>query len=208
MMLIQSGIVVAILRGKDAGWSAQRRDAERNLIADLLSRHRLHMAAGLLLALVAETISPIMLAWLLPAVAGLVLAIPLSGLTASSAVGDGVARAGLLLTPEDTSPPPLDALAAAARRFYCQAVADGRDIIRLLRDEQRRRVHFALLDRFNDRKRGHVDPVHALAAAKIAEAQTVEEALSFLDEGEQVVALAMPELCERLAALPASASGR
>jgi len=207
MMLIQSGIVIAILRGQDAGWSAQRRDLERNSIGELFGRHRLHMAAGLLLALVAETISPVMLAWLLPAVAGLVLAIPLSGVTASSAVGDKVARAGLLLTPEGSFPPPLDALTASARRFYSQATANGRDIVRLLRDDQRRRIHFALLDRFDDRKRGHVDPVHALAAAKIAEAHSVEEALSFLDEREQLAALAMPELCERLAALPVSAPG-
>jgi membrane glycosyltransferase len=42
----------------------------------------------------------------------------------------------------------------------------------------------------------------AVAAAKIAEARSVEEALSFLDHREQVTALATPELCERLAALP------
>lgn len=207
MMLVHSGIVAAILRGRDAGWSAQRRHLERNSIGELFDRHRLHMAAGLLLAVVADTISPIVLAWLLPAVAGLVLAMPLSGLTASSLVGDRFRRIGLLATPEESSPPPIETLAASRRAAYRQAVADGHDVFRLLRDDLRRRIHFALLDRCEERKRGHVDPLQALAAAKIADARTVEEALSFLDEREQVVALAMPELCERLAALPPSTAG-
>ena len=85
-------MVVAILLGGDAGWSAQRRDAGRNSIGELFDRHRLHMAAGLVLALFASTISPILVAWLLPAIVGLVLAIPVSGATASAAIGDRLRR--------------------------------------------------------------------------------------------------------------------
>ena len=114
-------------------------------------------------------------------------------------------QAGLLMTPEEPSPPPIDAAASAARVVYRHAAINSYDVVRLLRDDRRRRIHFALLDRFDDRRRGHVDPVHALAAAKIAEAHSVEEALSFLDQGEQIAALDMPELYERLAALPVSA---
>ncbi len=44
-----------------------------------------------------------------------------------------------------------------------------------------KRQHLALVDRLGDRPRGKVDPTAALAAAKIAEAETVEEAVSFLD---------------------------
>jgi membrane glycosyltransferase len=205
MMLIQSGMVAAILRGLDAGWSAQRRHLEKNSLGELFDRHRLHVAAGLALALAADTISPIMLAWLLPAIAGLVLAIPLSGLTASAAIGDRFRRLRLLAIPEESSVPAVETAAASRRPAYREIVASGHDVIRLLRDERRRRIHFALIDRQHERKRGHIDPTEAIAAAKIAEARSVEEALSFLDSHEQVTALATPELCERLAALPAAA---
>jgi membrane glycosyltransferase len=204
MMLIQSGMVASILRGLDAGWSAQRRHLERNSWAELFDRHRLHMAAGLVLALVADAISPIMLAWLLPAIAGLVLAMPLSGVTASAAIGDRLRRWRLLAIPEELSVPAIETNAAARRPVYREIVASGHDVIRLLRDERRRRIHLALVDRHLDRQRGHIDPTEAMAAAKIAEARSVEEALSFLDSREQVTALATPELCERLAALPAA----
>jgi len=204
MMLIQSGMVAAILRGLDAGWSAQRRELERNSLGELFDRHRLHVAAGLVLALAADAISPIMLAWLLPAIAGLVLAIPISCATASSAIGDRFRRAGVLATPEEASEPSVEKLAAARRPVYREIVASGPDVVRLLRDERRRRIHLALIDPHLDRKRGHIDPIEATAAAKIAEARSVEEALSFLDKREQVTALATPELCERLAALPAA----
>jgi membrane glycosyltransferase len=205
MMLIQSGMVASILRGLDAGWSAQRRHLERNAWTELFDRHRLHMAAGLVLALVADTISPIMLAWLLPAIAGLVLAMPLSGVTASAAIGDRLRRLRLLAIPEEMSEPPIETQAAVRRPVYREIVASGHDVILLLRDERRRRIHLALVDRHLDRQRGHIDPTEAMAAAKIAEARSVEEALSFLDSREQVTALATPELCERLAALPAAA---
>jgi len=200
-------MVVAILRGGDAGWSAQRRDTERNSFGELFDRHRLHMAAGLVLAVLADTISPILLAWLLPAIVGLVFAIPISGVTASGTIGDRVRRAGILATPEETAPSSIERLATACRPFYREVSGSVRDIICLLRDEQRRRVHLSLVDRHLERQRGHVDPVEAVAAAKIAEARSVEEALAFLDEREKVTALETPELCERLAALPITEAG-
>ncbi len=204
MMLIQTGMVMSILRGKDSGWSAQRRDVDRNSWLELFNRHRLHVAAGLILAIAAEAISPVMLAWLMPAIAGLVLAIPVSGFTASAKIGERLRAAGILTIPEETTTPAIETTAAAQRPAYREIVAAGTDVIRLLRDERRRRTHLALVDRHHERKRGHIDPIMATAAAKIAEARSVEEALSFLDHREQVTALATPELCERLAALPAA----
>ena len=203
MMLIQSGMVSSILRGKDSGWNPQRRDDGRIGLRELFVRHRWHMAGGVALAVAAELISPVMLAWLLPAIAGLVFAMPLSALTASPIVGDIVRRDGLLRTPEEAFIPPIETAARAHRPIYREIAASGSDVIPLLRDERRRRVHLALIDRHSaERARGHVDPVEVIAAAKIAQARSVEEALSFLDPREQATALATPELCERLAALP------
>jgi membrane glycosyltransferase len=204
MMLIQTGMVVSILRGKDAGWSAQRRDVDKNSWSELFNRHRLHVAAGIVLAIAADSISPVMVAWLMPAIAGLVLAIPVSGLTASARLGQLLRRQGILSIPEETETPAIEIQAAAFRPAYREVVATGLDVVWLLRDERRRRTHLALIDRAHERKRGHIDPVMAVAAAKIAEARSFEEALSFLDHREQVTALATPELCERLAALPAA----
>jgi membrane glycosyltransferase len=202
MMLIQTGMVFSILRGRDAGWSAQRRDVDKNSWGELFNRHRLHVAAGIVLAIAAESISPVMVLWLLPAIAGLVLAIPVSGLTASAKLGARLRNDGILSIPEETHTPAIETAADLHRPAYREIVAAGLDVVRLLRDDRRRRTHLALIDRHHERQRGHVDPVMAVAAAKIAEARSVEEALSFLDHREQVTALATPELCERLAALP------
>ena len=65
-----------------------------------------------------------LLAWMSPAILGLVLAVPLSAFMGSAAAGRWLARMGLLLTPEERTPPPL---AGGRRRARprCSAPAAG-----------------------------------------------------------------------------------
>lgn len=205
MMLIQTGAISEILMRRDAGWKPQRRDDGGLPIRDLVHRHRWHVLSGIALALAAVADSLVLLAWLAPAVLGLVLAVPISALTGSSAVGRIVKRAGFLRTPEETEPPRIRRLMTMLRPVYRAAVDNRPDLVTMVTDPLWRRQHLALVDRLGERPRGKVDPVAALAAAKIAEAETVDEAVGFLDSKERATVIATPRLVEALSRLPRAA---
>jgi len=202
MMLVQTGAISEILMRRDAGWKPQRRDDGGLPIRDLVHRHRWHVISGLALALAAWADSWVLLAWLSPAVTGLILAVPISGLTGSSAVGRRIRALGLLRTPEETSPPAIRLRMAEARPSYEAAVDRTPDLVRVVTDPVWKRQHLALVDRLGERPRGKVDPTAALAAAKIQEAETVEEAVAFLDARERATVIATPRLVETLSRLP------
>ena len=201
MMLIQTGVIVSIAVGADAGWKPQRREDGHVPLAGLIRRHRWHVASGLVLACGAYAVSPAMLAWLSPAIAGLVLSVPVSSLTASPAVGRFVKWTGLLRTPEEADKPPVEQAADLARAVYRDSLAKLPGFVEHLADDRRRRMHLALIDRPRYRARGKIDAVEALAAVKIDEAGSLEEAVSFLAPDEQAITLATPALFERLGRL-------
>src|SRR5215813_6137277 len=105
MMLMQSTQVLGIMTGRDAGWKAQRRDDGSIPFRELVRHHRSHTLCGVLLAIVAYSVSPVLLAWMSPIVLGLVLAIPVSAITGWPALGQAVRRLGLLRTPEEIALP-------------------------------------------------------------------------------------------------------
>ena len=201
-MLIQSRMIISILIGNDAGWRPQRRDNGTVSWGDLLRFHWWHMAFGIVMGLLAYSISPAALAWLAPAVVGLAVALPVSAAKASVAVGNAIRRSGLLQTPQENIRPAIVRTALAVRRLHRMAVAAAPDLPGVIRDSGRRRDHLALVDRANGRVRGEVDPVEAIAMAKINQARTLDEALSYLSPEERSVTLASPELVERLGAMP------
>ena len=97
---------------------------------------------------------------------------------------------------------PLCSAAAAIRPAYEKAAAAHASLATLAEDDAARSRHLALLDRIPDRPRGHVDTIEAMAAAKIEEADTIEEAVSFMTPPERSMVLATPSLLARLVALP------
>ena len=72
MMLIQSAVIVAIIRGGDSGWKPQRRDDGGFRLAEAFMAHRWHVAAGLVLAVGAWAVSASMVAWMAPAIVSLI----------------------------------------------------------------------------------------------------------------------------------------
>jgi membrane glycosyltransferase len=151
-----------------------------------------------------------MFAWLSPAVAGLMLAVPVSAVTAGRRNGVALRRAGLLRVPEEAVEPTVANAARALRPVYAAAEAEAGDFVALIHDERRRRIHRSLIDRVPDRPRGQVDPLEAVAFARIAEAQSPEEAISFLTPAERAFVLASPDLFEVLAdigTIPAAERG-
>ena len=120
MMLVQSSAIAQILTGRDSGWAAQARDADRVPWPLLWRFHRRHMLAGASSSpSTAGAISWRLLAWMSPALLGLVLAVPLSAFMGSARAGRRLARLGLLVTPEERRPPPLAAAAERARPRRC-----------------------------------------------------------------------------------------
>jgi membrane glycosyltransferase len=206
MMMIQSGIVFSVLLGRDSGWKPQRRDDGQFTLAEFWRRHRWHMAGGIVLAVAAYFVSPAMLAILSPAVIGMLLAVPTSAMTASTRLGRAARRFGLLQTPEEIARPEIGRAAMRRRPAHRSVVAASPDIRSLVSDDWRRRYHLALVDAGKDRRRGEIDPVEAIAAAKLGEARTLDEALDYLGPDEQAVALATPALFERLSLLSQSAT--
>lgn len=102
LMLTQTTAVAQILSGRDAGWKAQRRDDGSVPFAFAMRFHAQHMIAGAIIALICWWVSPGLLLWMTPVVAGLVLAGPLNWLTGQRA---GPVLTVLLGTWEDRDPP-------------------------------------------------------------------------------------------------------
>ncbi len=202
-MLMQSGVIISILRGKDAGWKPQQRDGGGLTWRQAFRWHRWHMAAGIALAVSAYMISPMMVAWLSPLIVGLFLSVPISLFTSSPVVGARVRRLGLLVTPEESAPPKIGSEVLTVRPIHRATVSSTPDIRNLVQDAWRRQLHLALVDTVSDRPRGDIDLVQAVAAAKIGEAESLDEALASLRPEEQAVALATPILFTRLSDLGA-----
>jgi membrane glycosyltransferase len=205
MMVIHSRHVFDILTGRDSGWSSQRRGAARMSWAEALARHWMHTAFGAVIALAAFLLSPALLAWVSPAVTGLVLAIPLSRISGSERAGRMLERLGLLRIPEETRPPRVmahrNALAAGAERLPADALRY------LAQHASARFAHIAgNLARPAD-VRGRPDPHRLLAQEKIEHAHSLDEALGWLTAEERVEVAADVRLLARLANLAQHAHG-
>lgn len=106
MMLVQSRAVASVLTGRDAGWKAQRRGGAIPM-GEIVRHHLWHTVVGVAMGVAAWLVSPALLFWMIPVVAGLVLAIPISALTARPGAGRFTMRCGMFRTPEETLPPPV-----------------------------------------------------------------------------------------------------
>jgi membrane glycosyltransferase len=162
--------------------------------------------AGVALAGAATSISWAMLAWLAPAVVGMVLAAPLSKLVASGDVGRAIRRTGLLRTPEETTTPAVARSVDLLLPVYRAAVEGAPDLGRLVSDASLLERHLAVVDRAPTPPSKRFDAVEAVAEKKIREARV--EAIALLSLEEQGRVLARPSLLRLLAALHDAQSSR
>ena len=84
---------------------SQRRDDGSIPLKSIARRHRAHTVLGLITLFAAALISPSLIVWMSPTIAGLIFAIPLSWASGSLSLGLAMRSVGLLRTPEETSPP-------------------------------------------------------------------------------------------------------
>lgn len=203
MMLIHSGAVMSILIGQDSGWNPQRRGDGSLPIKYLIYRHRWHMTFGVFLTLAAYFNSLALLAWLSPAIAGMLLSVPLSMLTGSWKLGAMLKKIHLLRTPDETQRPAIRQSMDQTSPIYKEAIAACPDLVELVSDSYWHALHLALIDRVPARPLGQVNAVEATATMKINEATTIREAVSYLTKQEQALVLATPQLFNALSRLPA-----
>ncbi len=203
MMLIQSGAVMHILFGRDTGWNPQRRDDGSIPIADVVRRHRSHVALGVIAGVSAFLIAPSLFGWMSPTILGLVLAIPISAASASLALGLSLRAKGLLLTPEETSPP---AVVTRSNELAKQLDRYGFDEAEGLRalwaDERLRSAHLDMLPPAPRRMRGEVDAERAVAEAKLSDARCIADLLAWLKPKEAMVVMGDRALLTIVATLP------
>ena len=180
-----------IVFGFDTGWDPQRRDDGSVPFAAIVRRHRSHVALGVLSAGRGLLISPSLVAWMSPTIAGLMLAILISWATSQRWLGLVFRRAGVLTTPEETTTPPVAKRARALSKALARAGED--DVNGLLAHPRRpgvaRTARRAGCRRARPRQRGQITADRASAEAKIADAETIEDAVQWLNRGERLVTL-------------------
>ena len=216
MMLVQTGHVMHILFGFDTGWNPQRRDDGSVPFRDIVRKHRSHMALGVVSLFAGLLISPSLVAWMSPTIAGLVCAIPISWASGQLALGLGLRRLGLLSTPEENHPP---AVATRANALAADLGAEGHDtadgLQLLYEDHAFRQAHELFLPTGKRRARGDITSERAMAEAKLHDAETLEDLQRWLKRNEKMTLLhdrALIDIAMRLPRIaglqPATAGGR
>jgi membrane glycosyltransferase len=197
LMLTQTRQIWEILRGQDSGWAVQNRHSSAVDWRMLRQRHGLQTLLGVVAAVILAWFSLPLLAWMAPALLGLVLAIPLSAASASTSLGAAARRLGLLLTPEEVAVP---SVIEFRDRLELDFAADleAATLEALLADDQAWDRHSAAVDTLKPYRRGQPDVSALSAHAKIADAQNTEEALSWLTARELLAVLGDSALFEQL----------
>jgi membrane glycosyltransferase len=198
-MLIQSGHVVAILFGRDAGWRPQRRDdgsMPLNQVAQLYWRHT---CLGFLFGGIAWLVSPYLALWMSPVVLGLALAIPLAVLAAAIAPGSALRRLGLLRIPEELRPPVEIARAGSLYRELKGTEASAESAFtRLAGDPILAEEHRRMLPPLRRRGQDPLDVPLLIALARIDEADSGIAAWGAMSREERIAALCNLEAFDRL----------
>jgi membrane glycosyltransferase len=208
MMMVHAGHVLHILFGFDTGWEPQRRDDGTVPFRSIVRRHRDHVILGVVSLVAALLISPSLAAWMSPTIAGLILAIVLSWSSGLKSVGFALRRAGLLVTPEEQTPPPIATRANALSETLAAEGHDQADGLRVLHDDPEfSLLHQSFLPPAPHRERGDITPERAMAVAKLSDARTIDDAVTWLQRKERVALLQDRALIALLGRLPASGQG-
>ncbi|MBV8910030.1 MAG: glucans biosynthesis glucosyltransferase MdoH, partial [Gammaproteobacteria bacterium] len=106
MMLFHSTFVVQTLAGKSVSWNAQDRSERGLTVREALRRQKWHLVLGVVWGASMAWLAPQFFWWLTPVLAGLISCVWLTVWTSRPSAGLRLQRSGLLLTPEETAPPP------------------------------------------------------------------------------------------------------
>jgi membrane glycosyltransferase len=121
MMVFHSTFVITTLAGRPVTWNAQDRGDRGVTFGDALARHRWQILLGIIWGVAIMTLAPRFIWWIMPVLAGLLLSAFLTMISSRVDVGVALRRYGLLLTPEETTPP----AELAARQRLLQQPDEG-----------------------------------------------------------------------------------
>jgi membrane glycosyltransferase len=106
MMVFHTTFVLTTLAGKPVTWNAQDRGDRGVTFGDALARHRWQILLGIVWGIVILMFAPRFIWWMMPVLAGLLLSAFLTMVSSRADVGIWLRRHRLLLTPEESAPPP------------------------------------------------------------------------------------------------------
>ncbi|MGO9943924.1 MAG: glucan biosynthesis glucosyltransferase H, partial [Rhodoblastus sp.] len=202
-----SGSVMQIFSGRDTGWNPQRRDDGSIPFRSIARRHRSHTLMGFIALIAASVLSPSLVIWMSPTIAGLILAIGISWASGQRSIGLALKRVGLLVTPEETTPPPIAARANVLTEAMAANGHDQADGLRALHeDPEFCALHEAFLPPARHRARGDISPERAMAIAKLSDARNIDDAVHWLHRKERTALLHDRALIGLLVRLPAGES--
>lgn len=193
LMVMQVAQIAEVLAGRDSGWSAQSRDGGPTPWRIVLARHWHHCLIGLVIGATLALLAPGQLVWLAPVLAGLALAPVASRLSGSVTAGAALARAGLLVTPEERAEPAVLARARRLRAAYGDDL-EGLDLAALAREPGRVARHLAALDGGEPPGDRVVWLAHITARAKLEAVEDPEAALALLTAEERLALAGSPAL--------------
>jgi membrane glycosyltransferase len=117
MGALHTYFIVSLMTGRGVAWNPQNRSDRGLSVGDVAPSLGLLLAVGVTWLAVLLVHAPEYLWWVLPVLAGLILAVPVAVVSSRRSVGQGLRGLGLLVTPEETAPAPeLRDLAAALAR--------------------------------------------------------------------------------------------
>jgi membrane glycosyltransferase len=200
MMLMQSRHVFEVFMGRDSGWHPQRREGGSTTWGDAWHFHKRDMLLSCIATAVFWFLSPSLLAWVSPALLGLLLAVPLARASGSAFLGRALSKVGLLRTPEEVQ---LPALLVRRTELVAKAHELPQDGLRYLaRNREARLAHIeGNLPRPLDPP-GQPDANAFTSQQKLADARTLEEALEWLTRIERVEVAGSARMLNQLAQLP------
>ena len=200
MMLSQSRHVFEILMGRDSGWNPQRRDGGGTSWGEAWHYHMRDTLIAAMTGVILWFLSPPLLAWVSPALLGLLLAIPLSRASGSRTLGSALSKLGFLRIPAEVDVP---ALVRRRAELVAEARALPEDGLRYLaRNREARLAHVAgNLPRPPDPP-GRPDPNAFTARQKLLDAHSLDQALEWLTRVERVEVAGSEQLLNQLSLLP------
>jgi membrane glycosyltransferase len=200
MMLMQSRHVFEVFLGRDSGWNPQRREGGGTSFGDAWHFHKRDMLLAAMTSVILWFLSPPLLAWVSPALVGLLVSVPLSQLSGSPVIGGLLGKIGLLRTPEEVEMPALVRRRAELLDAAPSLPQDGLKYLARNRDARHTHVE-SNLPRPAD-PLGAPDANMFTAQQKLADARSLDEALQWLTRIERVEVAGSPQLLNQLAQLP------
>jgi len=193
MMVFQSQAVMSVLSGRDSGWQVQRRNDGSLPFSELMRRYAPLTLIGLLLGAAGYAVSFSLFLWMTPVTVGLSLSMPLAALTARKGLGI------VMVSPEERTPPAVLVRANTLANELATADAPLSEVLR-----EHTNLTAAHLDQLvppPPHRPGDIDRELVIAKARLAEFDSVEQAVKLLSAHEKRSILSDPDAFRTLVAL-------